>query len=591
MPHDLILRHDTTALLTRRVGLSPSSLNRQTRQVTATLVSAGNAVQRRDASGRQFREILSTDAGSFSLHTDRLPLLDSHRTGSISDVLGFVSDVRSEGGAVVGTVTITDDRALSLIEAGALSGISIGYRVAEWREGMGERIGQRYTIHEASLTPTPADPGALLRSDDDPLQNRANINAEIRTLTRAAGLPATFADTLIDRGIDVQSARAALFDEITRRGNVDIPATQVRGSQSGDDPNVLRTRASIGLSHRLGLAGECPANAREFAAMGLHQSLRMMLASRSESGVWTMPVSDLIERSITTGDLPTLLGDTTRRLLLPAYTAAQSPVRRLFRQSSAQDFRDLHRTRISEAPPLELVAEHAEITQGGFTENDESYKLATYARIVSVTFQALQNDDLGAFGRTASAMGEAAAQTENGLLISLLTANSGAGPTLSDTHHLFDHTNHGNAASSGAAIGDATLTAGFLALRQQKGLDGTTPLNLAPRFLLVPAALEITAQKELAQIYAATVEDVNAFAGKLELLTDARLDSVSATRWYLSADPAAVPCLEYSYLSGREGPQIDTRAGWEVLGTQTRVVLSFGAGAVDYRSLYANAGA
>ncbi|HWB47540.1 MAG TPA: prohead protease/major capsid protein fusion protein [Stellaceae bacterium] len=595
LENTLSLRHSTDALLTRSVGLSPASLNREARTVTATLVSRENAVQRRDASGRTYRETLSTEADSFSLHSgDRLPLLDSHRRGSIADILGYVTDIRSENGAVVGTVHVTDDRTLTLIEVGALSGISIGFKPDPnaWRISGDTRTAGRYTIHEASLVASPADPGATLRHDnptpDDPIQTRAAINQEIRTLCRAANVPATFADGLIDRGLDVQSARASLFDEITRRGSQNLPAVQL--GLSGDDPNVLRTRASIGLSYRLGLAGDCPAESREFAAMGLHQTLRMMLSARNEPGVWTAPVADLIERAITTGDLPGLLQDSTHRLLLPAYQAAQSPVRQLFRQSSATDFRDQHRVRISEAPALEKVEEHAEITLGGFQESDESYKLATYARIVSVTFQALQNDDLGSFGRTATAMGQAAAQTENGLLIALLTANAGAGPALSDGHNLF-HANHGNAASAGGAIADATLTAAFLAMRQQKGLDGTTPLNLAPRYMLVPAALEITAQKELSEVRAAAVADVNVFSGRLTLLTDARLDAISATRWYLAGDPVAVPCLEYAYLSGREGPQVDTRAGWSVLGTETRVVLSFGAGAIDYRGLYTNAGA
>ncbi|HWB49143.1 MAG TPA: prohead protease/major capsid protein fusion protein [Stellaceae bacterium] len=583
-----------TTLLTRRAALTPTTLNRELRTVEAVLVSRDNPVQRRDATGRTYREVLSTEAGSFSLHTgDRIPILDSHRRGSIADILGWCDNVRSENGEVRGTFHLTSDAAMQLVESGALTGNSIGYKVTQWRDGAGERTAAKYVIHEVSLLPTPADPGATLRSDPDmpdDMPARGAVNQEIRSLTRAAGLPVTVADSMIDRGLDVLSARAELFDNLSRRSQ-DIPATQVRGSQSSDDPSVLRTRAAVALAHRLGLPGEMPAECREMAAGGLHTTLRMMLSARNEAAVWTMAVSDLIERSITTGDLPTLLGDTTRRLLLPAYTAAQSPVRRLFRQASASDFRDQHRVRISEAPPLELVPEHGEITQGGFTENDESYKLATYSRIVSVSMQAAVNDDLGAFGRTASAMGQASAETENALLISLLTSGSGNGPNLSDGHALFDNANHHNKASSGGAIGDSTLGAGFLALRQQKGLDGVTPLNLTPRFMLVPAALEVTATKELTAIYATQTSDVNVFAGKVELLTDARLDAISAARWYLAADPAAVPCLEFAYLSGREGPQIDTRAGWEVLGTQTRVVLSFGAGAVDYRSLYANAGA
>jgi glycosyltransferase involved in cell wall biosynthesis len=32
--------------------------------------------------------------------------------------------------------------------------------------------------------------------------------------------------------------------------------------------------------------------------------------------------------------------------------------------------------------------------------------------------------------------------------------------------------------------------------------------------------------------------------------------------WYVFGDPALVPVLEYSYLSGNEGPHVETRSGF-----------------------------
>lgn len=586
----LFTRHSTDVLLTRRATLSPSTFSREQRTVEATLVSASNAVQRRDSSGRQFNERLSTAAGAFSLHTTRLPVLDGHRTGSIADILGYVENVRSEADEVRATLHITNDPALALIEAGALSGVSIGYRVAEWRDGHGERTATRYTIHETSLTPSPADPAALLRSDSmpDPQPNTvAETNRTIRNLTSAAGLPITFADSLIDRAASVEQARTALFDEMTRRSHPLPRAYQI--GVSGDDPSVICTRAADALAHRLGAPGTLPDDAREFANDGLHMTLRKLLSLRGEAGAFTMNVTDLITRALTTSDLPALLTDTTNRLLLPAYTAAQSPVRQILaRQSTAADFRDLHRVRISESPLLEKVEEHGEITQGGFTESDESYRIATYARIVSITLAALTNDDLGAFGRTAAAMGEAAAQTENNLLIALLTANAGAGPVMSDGFNLFNAANHHNASASGAAIDATTISAGVLAMRSQKGLDGQTPINVVPRYLLVPASKEFIARQQIATVYPATAADANPLQGTLEPLVEPRL---SGTRWYLWADPANAPVLEYAYLNGREGPQVDSRQGWEVLGVELRVVDHFGAGVISYVGAYTNVGA
>ena len=68
----------------------------------------------------------------------------------------------------------------------------------------------------------------------------------------------------------------------------------------------------------------------------------------------------------------------------------------------------------------------------------------------------------------------------------------------------------------------------------------------------------------------------NPFGGKLSLPVEPR---ITGNRWYVFADPAALPCFEYAYLSSAQGPQMASREGWDVLGMEYRVVLDFGAGA------------
>ena len=197
------------------------------------------------------------------------------------------------------------------------------------------------------------------------------------------------------------------------------------------------------------------------------------------------------------------------------------------------------------------------------------------------------NDDLGAFADLARRMGQAAAETEARILVTLLESGSGNGPTMSDGKALF-HTQHGNKATTGAAISDATLSAARLALRTQKGIEDRT-IRATPRNLLVPPALETTAEKWLASIAPATAADVNPFSGLLSLVVEPRLSS--ATRWYVTADPGEIDGLEFAYLSGAEGPQVESRSGWDVDGVEIRVILDFGAGFIDHRGWYMNPGA
>ena len=128
-------------------------------------------------------------------------------------------------------------------------------------------------------------------------------------------------------------------------------------------------------------------------------------------------------------------------------------------------------------------------------------------------------------------------------------------------------------------------------MRLQKGLDGKTPIDARPKFLIVPASLETGAEQMLKEIYAATVDSANPFSNSLELIVDPRLDSLSETAWYLFSDPSLLPVLEYAYLESEEGPQFATREGWEVDGIEFKVRLDLGAGILDHRGAYLNQGA
>jgi hypothetical protein len=104
-------------------------------------------------------------------------------------------------------------------------------------------------------------------------------------------------------------------------------------------------------------------------------------------------------------------------------------------------------------------------------------------------------------------------------------------------------------------ISITTLGDAKKAMRLQKGLDGKTPIDVEPRYLVVPAALEVVALQYVAQITTAQASNVNPFTGKLEVVVDPRLDAYSASVWYMASDPSVIDGLEYSFLDGAGGPQ------------------------------------
>jgi len=601
--------NDTVTLLTRRADLAPASADRDARTVEV-IWSTGAPVRRRDMAG-QYIERLSLAPEAVDLtRLQGASVLDSHRQSAVRDVLGSVQSAAVDGQRGTALIRFSARPEVEPLWQDVLSGIlrhvSVGYSVEEWAETTenGARVltATRWMPHEISLVPTPADPGAHIRMETDmpdtinttttpappETQTRATVNTEIRSIARIAGLDQTWIDGQIDTAADADAARRAAFEALASRSAPTIRTEQVRVEMgdSQDDPALRTRQMGEALYARINPRHKLSEPARRYAYATPVDMAKELLTLRGESTLALSPAT-LVTRALhTTSDFPIILGDTVGRVLRDAYQAAPSGIRRLGRQTSARDFRAVNKIMLGEAPLLEKLNEHGEIKAGTMAEAREAYKIETWARKIGITRQVLVNDDLGAFSDLARRMGQGAAETEARILVTLLEANSGNGPTLSDTKALF-HIDHGNKAGSGAVISDATLSAARLALRTQKGLDGRV-IRVTPKNLLVPPALETVAEKWLATIAPATAADVNPFSGAMSLVVEPRLSS--ATRWYVTADPGEIDGLEFAYLSGNEGPQVESRSGWDVDGVEIRVILDFGAGFIDHRGWFQNVG-
>ncbi|MFN3313256.1 MAG: prohead protease/major capsid protein fusion protein [Hyphomonas sp.] len=601
--------NDNVSLLTRRASLKPQTVNVVERNVEVVW-STGAPVRRRDMAGH-YIERLSLDPQAVDLsRLEGASVLDAHRQTAVRDVLGSVRSAAVDGKR--GTALIQFSARPEVepvwqdVLAGILRHVSVGYSVEDWAEttenGARVLIAVRWTPHEISLVPTPADPGAHIRMETEmtdtttttappkaQTETRAAANAEIRSIARIAGLDQSWVDGQIDGGADPDTARRAAFEALAKRSAPAIRTEQVRVEmgESQDDPALRARQMGEALYARINPRHELSEPARRYAYSTPVDMAKELLTLRGESTMALSPAS-LVTRALhTTSDFPIILGDTVGRVLRDAYQAAPSGIRRLGRQTTARDFRAVNKIMLGEAPLLEKLNEHGEIKAGTMAEAREAYKVETWARKIGITRQVLVNDDLGAFADLARRMGQAAAETEARILVTLLEAGSGNGPTMSDGKTLF-HADHGNKAGTGAAISDGTLSAARLALRTQKGIEDRT-IRVTPRNLLVPPALETTAEKWLASIAPATAADVNPFSGSLSLVVEPRLSS--ASRWYVTADPGEIDGLEFAYLSGAEGPQVESRSGWDVDGVEIRVILDFGAGFIDHRGWFMNAGA
>lgn len=601
--------------------LRPATADKNGRMVTVRAYS-GAAVDRIDlVTGNRYTLRLGLESGQVRMgRMQGAPVLDSHWNLELRNQIGVVERAWIDGGAMYATLRFSSRPEVEPIwqdvRDGIIRNVSIGAVIYQKRkDAEGEYTATDWEPLEISLVTVPADARATVLAHggdgkqilnaahgsrkDNGMQTVSTNNqaageqitacsvAELEKLAGAFGLQD---DRAFVEGLAAGATREAAYRALNERAvaRYEQAPTHSRAAIVRDEGDGLIEAMSLGLYARL--SGKQPSErAREYANLRIPELAREYCRARNIPARGT---SDYVRLAFehTTSDFPNLLTGTGQRLLLDSYNAATPAIKAACRETRANDFRELRRLRLGEAPQLLEVPEGAEITSGTRAEVAESYRLKTFARRFGISRQAIVNDDLNAFADFFRAFGQAAAQAMSQEIVNLLTSNSGAGPTLSDGVTLF-HSSRGNLAASGGAISDTTLSAARLALRTVKGIDGVTTIAAPPRYLLVPAAQETAAEKYLAGIYPSQAQDVNPFSQRLELLVEPLLDAASSTRWYLAADPAIAPVLEFALLAEAPGPQVEQRIGFEYLGFEWRAYLDFGCGAIGWRGMFANPGA
>ncbi|TAH67639.1 MAG: peptidase [Rhodopseudomonas palustris] len=592
-------------LLTREAPISATSWDAETRTVEVVL-SVGAAVERFDGAGA-YDEILELRGAKVPA---LLPLLNNHNRFDLEGRLGEVTNVKLVRGQLIGTAKLSRHSTLAQRIAAELGegtkyGVSIGYRVQAWSERMNpktnrrEKVARSFDVLEASLVSVPADPAATTRSyamEDEttttptataapPVQTRAQINAEIRSIAATTGLPSTWADQQIDAEVSLDAVRAAALTAMAER-NAAAASIRTTASVTNDnsDPIAIRSAMADALAHRLA-PGVCKLEGRAVQYRGT-RILDMVgdLAVANGERINVRDQDALLQRAVgahSTSDLPLLLADATNKALLGSYQIAAPTYRKWAARKPFNDFRDHQFLRVGDFPAFSEIAENGEVRYGSISENAEKIRAREYGTGIAIGRRALINDDLSALSDFSSMIAQRAAVDENRLAYAVLIANG----ALSDTKAIF-HTDHANKAASGTVLDGDNVAAAVAALRAQKSLDGLV-LNLQPAFLVVGPQQEVAARKLLATITATKVSDLNIWAGFAELVIDA---SITDKRWYVFAAPSAAPVLVYGYVAS-EGPVVRTERDFDTQAIKVASSLDFAVGAIDYRGAYFNPGA
>lgn len=570
--------------------------------------------------------------------------------GSIDNILGRADNFRIEGDLFLAKIHFDDDEkstnAFNKIKNGSLTDLSIGYYIKEYtylgEEETKEISNKRYVgpmklvtkteIMEVSCTPIGADTLATFRSNNkinkpkeeviamsekvekgqepkidtealrkEAIETERKRVSEIRTLALNANIESEEVNSLIDEGATVEEARAKFLDILSTKNKSSAKPVL---ENVADERDKFRAAATQGLTARMTGSQKdrneySRLSIRQIAEEALEKSgvNRSKFARLSNEDVLAMAYSghrggakfhgsEARAMNHTTSDFPLLLANSANKVITNAWDLTAVSYPSIARTESVNDFKTNTRVRLSEGPVLDKITENGEITEGNIYEEGETYKIDTYATKITLTRQAIINDDLGGFARKLAQSASFARRKINRVVVNTLTDNA----AMSDGTALF-HTDHANL-GTGAAISLTTIGELKKLMRVQTGQNGY-PLNITPQVFLVPGELETTAYQFVSPyVMPDSASNVNPdWVRNLVVIPEAELDAAGITAgYYMIANPAIYDTIELGLLNGVDAPIVEELDSGDVLGSVFAVYVDFGAKALDWKAMAYNAG-
>lgn len=458
---------------------------------------------------------------------------------------------------------------------------------------------------ENTNTPAPAAPAAAPVAQAvpapaaEPVMSAADAVAadreRARTIREAAApfmahVGQAEVDRMIDQGVSVDQANRVIMAAVA----ANQPAATSRVQITRDETET-KVEGMIGaLMHRANPSmHKLEGPASDFRGLRI-KSLAMHLAGGG-SGFNEVDViraglrsTSLMSGAMGVSDFAYITAEVMNRSLRAAYERRAATWRRISRQRSATDFREMHSVTAGGDFELKAVDQSGEYLQSTVTDEGQGLKLAKYGRQINLTFEAIVNDDMGVFERLPGDFARAAGTLESKIAWGSIRDNAKVG----DNVALF-HAAHKNLASA-SAISVASVGAGRKLMWEQRpagAKDKDAFIAVSPDLLYVPPALETVALQFVASATPAKMSDANPFGSTLSPVVEPSLGAAaggSDTAWYLFASD--MPVLEHAYLDGYEAPTVVTKEGMNPDGVNMVARHIFAATPVEHRGGVKNAG-
>ncbi len=288
----------------------------------------------------------------------------------------------------------------------------------------------------------------------------------------------------------------------------------------------------------------------------------------------------LFREAITTSDFPSLFGFTIERAMLARYMASIPDWQAYCKVGTMPNFNagELHKV-LGNDTLLPRVGEKGEYLVSPVASGYYPRRVYKWGRQFDISWEAIVNDALNAFGDVANRFADAAIYTRAYNVTDLIASAAGPdallfGAALAD---VADGQLITNVGALPLSITNLETTLGLMAT--QTDLNGR-PLGIRGKHLVVPPTLEMRARQILTSAlmtYAATAAAavpiptanvVSQLGIQLHVNPLLPVIDVSGNRWmtwYLFADPSDGVAIQLDQLRGYESPEICMKASDKVM--------------------------
>lgn len=302
--------------------------------------------------------------------------------------------------------------------------------------------------------------------------------------------------------------------------------------------------------------------AAQFLGLSLEQLCRQCIVMDGR----TPPVGRdaCIRTAMSGGTLSYIFSATIEAALAQAYSEAPDVTGSFCAEQEVSNFLSHQEIRYDVTGSIRRLGAGGTAEHLNMADARETFNIDRYAAQIWIDEQDLINDTLNALADIPRQIAVLFA----GIMQDLVIANLLSPPNLADGTAVFASA-RGNAAATAFGTDGAAMQAGITAMRKYQHRGRT--LNLSPKFLVTPAALEWSADQTVnsplvsmaAGTGSKTVQGTkNPLYNRAQLVTDGRLDngvtnpktgsavSGSAAAWFLFPDPNVTPVLKKVYRSG-----------------------------------------